>query len=71
MAIIWEDDIDKKLSFRIESLQNQGNILTVFDKKSGETQATTEVYVSDARIAASDEEVRMWKSIAASIVPSK
>jgi len=70
MALIWEDDIDKKMSFRIDST-SQGNILTVLDKKSGDVVATTEVHVSDARIAASDDEVSMWKSIAASIVPSK
>ena len=52
MALIWEDDIDKKLSFRIESLLNQGNVLTVFDKKTGDVKATTEVHVTDARIAA-------------------
>jgi hypothetical protein len=70
MALIWEGNVNTKLSYRIDST-SQGNILSVVDKKTGDVKATTEVYVSNARIAASDDEVNSWDAIAASIVPSK
>ena len=68
MAIIWEDDIDDKLSFKIESVADKGNILKVINTATGEVKAQTQVGASNPRIAAKDEEVAAWTSIAKSLV---
>jgi hypothetical protein len=63
MAVIYEGEVDKKLSFKIDGAVD-GNILTVFDTKTGVVKGKTEVYVSNPRMAPSEDEVATWNGVA-------
>jgi hypothetical protein len=64
MAVIYEGTVNTKLIFKIESIDGQGNVLSVLDKKTGEVKGQTPVYVSNPRIAPDEDEVTSWNSIA-------